>query len=106
MEAKKTEKKQEKLTYEQLQHVAGELSQQNQRLMQQVRQMNEALDRRDFDYSSFFLSMLFKVMDHPEMYDEQFVEWAKDSIQEALSAFSKAITPQEENDGEKDEKAE
>lgn len=83
-------KKQEKLSYEQLQKTAGELYQQNQQLVQRLQQMQAALENRDFDYTSFFVSMLFKVMDHPEMYSDTFVQWASSKIEETLTAFDKA----------------
>lgn len=83
-------KKQEKLSYEELQKVAGELSQQNQKLMQYVKQLQDALQKRDFDYTSFFLSMLFKVMEHPEMYSDKFVKWVSESVEEALTSFADA----------------
>ena len=82
--------KQEKLTYEQLAQYAGELSQQNQRLVNQIRQMQEALEDRSFNYSSFYLSMLFRVMEHPEMYKDTFVEWVSKEIEDALTSFSEA----------------
>ena len=89
MEEKKN--KQEKLSYEDLQKVAGDLSQQNQKMYQRIMEMQRALESRDFDYTSFFLSMLFKVMEHPEMYRDDFVSWASGKIEDALMTFDKAI---------------
>lgn len=89
----KNKNKQEKLSYDDLQRVAGELSQQNQKMLAQIRQMQQALNDRGFDYTSFFLSMLFKVMEHPEMYSDNFVSWASGKIEDALMSFDKAITP-------------
>lgn len=86
----KNKNKQERLSYEELQRIAGELSQQNQKMLAQIRQMQEALSNRDFDYTSFFLSMLFNVMEHPEMYSDNFVSWASGKIEDALMAFDKA----------------
>lgn len=83
-------KQPQKLTYEQLQKVAGDLHQQNQQLIQQIQQMQSALEDRSFNYTSFFLSMLFKVMEHPEMYSDNFVSWASGKIEEALMEFDKA----------------
>ena len=88
MEEKK--KNQEKLTYEQLAQYAGELGQQNQQLIKRIQQMQVALEDRDFNYTSFYLSMLFKVMEHPEMYTDKFVEWASKEIETALKSFSEA----------------
>lgn len=86
-------KKQEKLSYEQLQKTAGDLYQQNQQLVHQLNQMQEALENRNFDYTSFFISMLFKVMEHPEMYSDTFVQWASSQIETTLTAFAKASEP-------------
>lgn len=105
MEDNKKEK-QEKLSYEQLQQIAGELSQQNQKMLAQIRQMQEALSNRDFDYTSFFLSMLFKVMEHPEMYSDNFVSWASGRIEGALMSFDKAITPAQEKEEKKADESE
>ena len=85
--------KQKKLSYEELQKAAGDLYQQNQQLVHQMQQMQAALENKDFDYSSFFVSMLFKVMEHPEMYREEFVKWASDQIESALMSFAKVTEP-------------
>ena len=90
------EEKTKKFTYEQLQKIAGDLSQQNQLLTQRLQQMQVALENRDFDYTSFFVSMLFKVMEHPEMYSQEFVAWAATQIEDILTSFSKAKDPVEE----------
>ena len=90
-----------RLTYDELKKLAGDLSQQNQQMMGQIRQMRDALERRDFDYTSFFLSMLFKVMEHPEMYKDTFVKWASESIEEALSSFAKALSPEKPQETER-----
>lgn len=94
MEEKK--QKQEKLSYEQLQKLAGDLSQQNQLLSMRIQKMEEALQNRDFDYTSFFVSMLFKVMEHPEMYSDEFVSWTAKHIEDTLTAFAKASEPTED----------
>lgn len=97
----KNKNKQEKLSYDDLQRITGELSQQNQKMLAQIRQMQQALNDRGFDYTSFFLSMLFKVMEHPEMYSDNFVSWASGRIEDALMSFDKAITPVGEGKEEK-----
>lgn len=93
-------KEQKKLTYEELEKVAGDLSQQNQKMYQRIRQLQEALENRNFDYTSFFLSMLFKVMEHPEMYKGDFVDWCAENIQSSLTAFAEASQPEEEKKDE------
>ena len=98
MEEKKTTQKQQKLSYEDLQKLAGDLSEQNQKMYQQIRRMQEIIEKKDFDYTSFFLSMLFKVMEHPEMYSEDFVNWASKNIENALYAFVEASAPKQEEE--------
>ena len=88
------EEKQEKLTYEELAKNFGELHLQYQKLAEAYQKAMQALQNKDFDYTSFFLSMLFKVMEHPEMYEVKFVEWASKHIQDALYAFDEMMSPE------------
>lgn len=96
MEEKKKPGQTEKLTYEQLAQKFGELSLQYQKLVVEYQRAMEALDARDFDYTSFFLSMLFKVMEHPEIYKDTFVTWASGKIENTLYSFDKAMSGQPE----------
>ena len=103
MEEKKKVGQQEKLSYDELKQRFGDLFGQYQKLSAEYQRAMEALNNRDFDYTSFFLSMLFKVMEHPEMYSEEFVSWTGKHIEDALYSFDKAMT----NGGaEKTDKAE
>ena len=83
---------QEKLSYEQLAKNFGELHLQYQKLYAEYQKAMEALNNRDFDYSSFFLSALFRVLEHPEMYNDKFVERASKHVEDALYAYDKAMT--------------
>lgn len=100
MEEKKKNGQPEKLSYEQLASKFGELSLQYQKLIQEYQKAVQALNNRDFDYTSFFLSMLFKVMEHPEMYNEEFVQWTSKHIEDALYAFDNAMKQQPEKTDE------
>lgn len=103
-EKKQNQPQQKKLSYEELSKAASELHVQYQKLMAEYQKALEALRNRDFDYTSFFLQMLFKVMDHPEMYKDEFVKWASDNIEAALTTFADNFKqPQEEPEKEKDE---
>lgn len=94
------EKKNQKLTYEQLSQYCGELSQQYQKAIERIRSLESALRDDSFNRMSFFLSMLFKVMDHPEMYESEFVEWASANIQNIMHSFvTEADKAAEESDG-------
>ena len=91
----------QKLSYDQLAKNFGELHLQYQKLVAEYQKAVEALNNREFDYTSFFLSMLFKVMEHPEMYNDKFVEWASKHIEDALYSFDKAMNqaqPEEKPD--------
>jgi hypothetical protein len=46
--------------------------------------------------------MLFKVMEHPEMYSTEFVDWSSKNIESALKAFANASAPEKEEE-KKDE---
>ena len=85
------EEKNKKLSYEELSKVASDLHVQYQKLMAEYRKAMETLQSRDFEYTSFFLSCLFKVVEHPEMYPEDFTKWAVDNIQGALSSFAESM---------------
>lgn len=92
---------QQKLSYDALAKNFGELHLQYQKLAAEYQKAVEALNNRDFDYTSFFLSMLFKVMEHPEMYNDKFVEWTSKHIEDALYSFDKAMNqaqPEEKSD--------
>ena len=91
MEEKKNKQgqNQEKLSYEGLKKTAADLYQQNMQLRHQLEQ---------FDSTSFILSMLFKVMDHKENYDADFVEWVKNNIHEALKSFMEQFAEPEKKD--------
>ena len=79
-----------KLSYEELNKAASELHMNYQKLMVEYQKALEALNNRDFEYTSFYLTMLFKVMEHPEMYKDDFVQWAADNIEEILREFAAA----------------
>lgn len=97
------EKKQnqtKKLSYEELSKAASELHVQYQKLMAEYQKAVQALNSRDFDYTSFYLQMLFKVMEHPEMYTKEFTDWASKNIEGALTSFAENFKQPE--DAEKD----
>ena len=107
MEEKKNQKP---LSYEELKQNFGELHMQYQKLVQEYQKAMEALRQREFDYTSFFLQMLFKVLDHPEMYKEDFVTWCSENIQGALTTFAESMNaqrqPEQEPEKEKSSEAE
>lgn len=103
--------KENRLSYDELNKVASELHQNYQKLMGEYRKALEALNRRDFEYTSFFLQMLFKVTEHPELYRDEFVKWAVENIEGALTSFAEnmkagAETEQKEEGKEQADEAE
>ena len=86
MEEKKQNENQ-KLSYEKLSEVASELHVNYQKAIAQIQQYRDALDKLSFNRTAFLLDSLFKVMDHVELYDEDFAKWAKDNIQQAVTTF-------------------
>lgn len=97
------ENKNKKLSYEELSKAASDLHVQYQKLVVEYQKAMEALRNRDFDYTSFFLSMLFKVMEHPEMYNDKFVSWCSENIEGALTSFAENTKPKEEEKTDEDE---
>ena len=101
---------QEQMSYEDLNQNYIDLNIGYQKLLAQYRKLNEeharaldALQARDFDYMSFFLSSLFKVMEHPKMYNEEFVKWASGNIQSVLVGFSESLNESSDASKKKDE---
>ena len=88
-----------KLSYDELKGSFDNLMQQYNKLMAEYRQAVDALNQ--FDYTQFFLGLLFKVMEHPNRYSDKFVVWCSKNIEGAVQAFA-AQREQPEND-KKDE---
>lgn len=101
MEENKSKKTNEKLSYEELNKAASDLHVQYQKLAVEYQKAMKALNDREFDYMSVLIQMLFKVMDHPEMYKDSFVKWASETIEDAVRSFSDSmIKPTDSPSGE------
>lgn len=103
------EKKQEepkKLTYEELSTKFNELYIQYQKLTKMYQQAMAAMEDKNFEYLSFLLTSLFKVMDHPNRYPEKFINWVSKNIQDMVIGLNASLTPPEEpkKDESKEEK--
>ena len=103
MEAKQNKAEQKKLSYEDLQQKFGELYTSYQKAVDYIKKLESAMNEQTFNQTSFFISMLFKVMEHPEMYSTDFVAWATESIESALKAFSQVFG--DDSNAEKTENA-
>jgi len=91
---------QEPLTREELKQLYGDLQVQYQKATEYIRRLTDELQRRDADQVGMILGMLFKVMEHPEMYSDDFVSWAAGHIESALRGF---ISETEKEESPKDE---
>lgn len=87
-----------KLSYDDLKKKAGDLFLTNQKMEsyikkmeEHIRQLEQALDDQSFNQMSFFISTLFKVVEHPEMYKEEFVSWCVERIETALVSFASPV---------------
>lgn len=87
------EKKEKKLSYEELSARFGELYAQYQKLMAQYRKAAEALDNRNYGYA--YLDLIFKVMEHPERYSEAFVSECAEAIEKMIREVIKEVSEQE-----------
>lgn len=76
MEEKKS--KQEKLTYEQLENVAHQLSEQNNQLYSQLQTINMSNVFKRLDY-------LFKVLENEHMFSQNFVTKCAKEVEETIT---------------------
>ena len=91
-----------KLSYDELNKAASDLHMQYQKLMAEYRKVVAELQSRDF--TAFLLQMLFKVMEHPEMYRDEFVKWASENIETSLTGLVEAMAKAAEQEAiDKDE---
>lgn len=97
-------KQPDKLTYEELSRRFADLYTQYQKATDYIQKLQSALAEQTFNQTSFFLSMLFKVVEHPEMYDEEFVKWSVENIEVALKSFSEEVS-EDGNEKEAKQKA-
>lgn len=89
-------KKTKELTHEELKQKFGELYAQYQKATAYIQKLEEKMADDALNQTSFFVSMLFKVMDHPEQYTKEFVSWASQNIMSVLTEFSKLFSSEVE----------
>lgn len=94
-----------KLSYDELKQSLSDLHLQYQKLMGEYQKAMQALNNREFDYMSFFLQMLFKVIEHKGAYKPEFGKWAADNIMSIMTEFAQNITPKENPNEEKKDEA-
>ena len=94
--------KPEKLSYDELRSYYNELQIQYGKAMEHIQRLHAELDSRET--TSFVLSTLFKVMEHPNRYSEKFIKWATANIEASVTALIASLTAPEEEE-KKDEEA-
>lgn len=97
-------KKNKELTPEELKQKFGELFAQYQKATEYIQRLENTLNEQNFNKTSFCISMLFKVMDHPEQYTPEFVKWTAENIQSAMTELVNALAanPEEEKKEDKE----
>ena len=87
-------KQQEKMSYEQLEMLAHQMHEQLVKAMNQLRELNMANVFKRLDY-------LFKVIENPHMFKQDFVTKCVEEIQDILT-----VVPEEETEEVSDDKEE
>lgn len=105
-QAQNEQNAQKKYSYEELNHIAGDLLRQRNELMSRVESMQEALDNRDFQYTAYYIDSLFKVMEHPEMYKTEFVDKASGILESMLTKLGNSLNPENGTKNSTDSEAE
>ena len=94
---KKNPEAKKKLSYEDLQKVAGELQYQNQQLNERLKQANMYIQQMNMDMQFKHLDYLFKVLENKECFDSDFVITCAEDIKTIISI------PEEEKEEKKEE---
>lgn len=81
----RVEHKSEKLSYEKLNEVANQLHQQNQQYLNQIRQLQFQIQEFARGERIQALGFAFKVLDHVDKFDADFVKLMVDNIKESLT---------------------
>lgn len=95
---KKEEKKSTKLTYEQLEEAARQISQQAESIFKENQQLKAALQQASLNNLYRELDFRFKVLDNADMFSSKFLDMCIRNIEDTM-------TPKEntEEDGTKEE---
>lgn len=92
------ETKEKKMSYDELKDALNQLYKDYQKLMREYRGAVQALN--NIDATNFYLNAAFKVMEHPEMYSDNFVKNCSDKIEYIVTKFAENMEPQQEEAGE------
>lgn len=85
---KNAEKKPSKLSYEELAQALTNTQLQCKKLSEAYQQAMMELNARSFDATGFFLTMIFKALEHPDLYTDSFVKWATQAVEGVLISFA------------------
>lgn len=87
----KMEEEKKQLSYDELKQVASDLHVQYQKAIAHIQKLEAMLDDTRFNQTSFFVSMLFKVLEHPEHHADEFVKWTVETVEAAMKSFGEVV---------------
>lgn len=90
IEMKVSENNQQKLTYDELNQVCAELSQQNQQMQNYIKRQNQQLQQLAEENMMKRLDYLFTVLKYSNMFDSDFVKDCAQEIKESLTIHEEA----------------
>ena len=106
------EKKQGKLSYEELNQAASELHANYQKLMAEYQKAIGEINRLQFEGVAFELSMLFKVLENKSVFSNNdhlkgtgFIDWCVMRIHDGIVAYDKILQEQVPVEEEKKDEA-
>ena len=83
--AVKPEKKQEKLTYEQLEAYAQQTTMQAQRIFQENQMLKNALEKERANNNFKEIDLVLKCLDHTDLFSEKFIKAIVARLEELLT---------------------
>ena len=89
------EKKQpEKLSYEKLQEIAGDLQQRLRQAEQRLQQAGQYIGSLQTQNVFSYLENLFKTLEHPEAFSTEFYEACASDVQSIMTGLHSVLTPE------------
>lgn len=93
----------QRYTYEQLNHIAGELSAQNSELRSRLAEAERYIDAAQTANVFKYLEALQRVIDGSVMYSDEFVGSCADRVDRIITALDALLMPPASEDAEKSE---
>ena len=90
--------KPEKLSYDELRMRMGQMQQDLRQATMQLRQADEYISSLQTQNLFSYMSFLFKVMEHPEMYKEEFLDLCVEDIVSLMTNLHEIMNPKHEEE--------